>query len=134
MATTVTVKGQITLPKAVREAAGIRPGDRVIVTGAARGRSDRRAGGGARSVRRLSQAADGDRQAPAARRRPVWQNDIGGNHGAPARRGLTLIDNNVLIDILPASRHSRESGNPVRQRLGVLDSRLRGNDRKAALR
>jgi AbrB family looped-hinge helix DNA binding protein len=29
MATTVTVKGQVTLPKAVREAAGIRPGDRV---------------------------------------------------------------------------------------------------------
>ena len=27
--TTVTVKGQVTLPKAVREAAGIRPGDRV---------------------------------------------------------------------------------------------------------
>jgi AbrB family looped-hinge helix DNA binding protein len=31
MATTVTVKGQVTLPKAVREAAGIRPGDRVNV-------------------------------------------------------------------------------------------------------
>jgi AbrB family looped-hinge helix DNA binding protein len=31
MWTTVTVKGQVTLPKAVREAAGIRPGDRVSV-------------------------------------------------------------------------------------------------------
>jgi antitoxin PrlF len=31
MATNVTVKGQVTLPKAVREAAGIRPGDRVTV-------------------------------------------------------------------------------------------------------
>lgn len=31
MTTTVTVKGQVTLPKAVREAAGIRPGDRVTV-------------------------------------------------------------------------------------------------------
>ena len=31
MATTVTVKGQVTLPKAVREIAGIRPGDRVVV-------------------------------------------------------------------------------------------------------
>ena len=31
MATNVTVKGQVTLPKAVREAAGIRPGDRVNV-------------------------------------------------------------------------------------------------------
>lgn len=31
MSTKVTVKGQVTLPKAVREAAGIRPGDRVSV-------------------------------------------------------------------------------------------------------
>ncbi len=31
MATKVTVKGQVTLPKSVREAAGIRPGDRVNV-------------------------------------------------------------------------------------------------------
>ena len=31
MTTTVTVKGQVTLPKAAREAAGIRPGDRVVV-------------------------------------------------------------------------------------------------------
>jgi antitoxin PrlF len=29
MATAVTVKGQVTLPKAVREAAGIKPGDYV---------------------------------------------------------------------------------------------------------
>jgi antitoxin PrlF len=31
LATNVTIKGQVTLPKAVREAAGIRPGDRVNV-------------------------------------------------------------------------------------------------------
>jgi AbrB family looped-hinge helix DNA binding protein len=31
MSTRVTVKGQVTLPKAVRDAAGIRPGDRVTV-------------------------------------------------------------------------------------------------------
>ncbi len=31
MATTVTVKGQVTLPKHVRDAAGIHPGDRVDV-------------------------------------------------------------------------------------------------------
>jgi AbrB family looped-hinge helix DNA binding protein len=31
MATTITVKGQVTLPKAVRDAAGIKPGDRVEV-------------------------------------------------------------------------------------------------------
>ncbi len=29
MATTVTVKGQVTIPKAVRDAVGIKPGDRV---------------------------------------------------------------------------------------------------------
>ncbi|HEY0282845.1 MAG TPA: AbrB/MazE/SpoVT family DNA-binding domain-containing protein [Rhizomicrobium sp.] len=37
MATTVTVKGQVTLPKKVREAAGIRPGDRVEVRATAAG-------------------------------------------------------------------------------------------------
>ncbi len=31
MSTRVTVKGQVTLPKAVREAAGIRPGDLVEI-------------------------------------------------------------------------------------------------------
>ena len=31
MATTITVKGQVTLPKHVRDAAGIHPGDRVDV-------------------------------------------------------------------------------------------------------
>lgn len=30
--TTMTVKGQVTIPKAVREAAGLRPGDKVSVT------------------------------------------------------------------------------------------------------
>jgi len=35
--TTVTVKGQVTLPKAVREAAGINPGDKVEVRATASG-------------------------------------------------------------------------------------------------
>jgi len=38
MATTVTVKGQVTLPKKVREAAGIKSGDRVEVRAMAAGR------------------------------------------------------------------------------------------------
>jgi antitoxin PrlF len=37
MATTVTVKGQVTLPKSVREAAGIKPGDKVEARATASG-------------------------------------------------------------------------------------------------
>ncbi len=37
MTTTVTVKGQVTLPKKVRDAAGIKPGDRVDVRATAAG-------------------------------------------------------------------------------------------------
>jgi AbrB family looped-hinge helix DNA binding protein len=37
MTTTVTVKGQVTLPKRVRDAAGIKPGDRVEVRATAGG-------------------------------------------------------------------------------------------------
>lgn len=37
MATTVTVKGQVTLPKSVRDAVGIKPGDRVVVRATASG-------------------------------------------------------------------------------------------------
>jgi antitoxin PrlF len=29
-ATTVTVKGQVTIPKAIRDALGVKPGDRVV--------------------------------------------------------------------------------------------------------
>ena len=37
MATTVTIKGQVTLPKKVREAVGIKPGDTVEVRATAAG-------------------------------------------------------------------------------------------------
>jgi AbrB family looped-hinge helix DNA binding protein len=37
MATNVTIKGQVTIPKDVREAAGIKPGDRVEVRATAAG-------------------------------------------------------------------------------------------------
>ena len=37
MSTTVTVKGQVTLPKSVRDASGIEPGDRVDVRATATG-------------------------------------------------------------------------------------------------
>lgn len=35
--TTVTSKGQVTIPKSVREAAGIKPGDKVVVRATASG-------------------------------------------------------------------------------------------------
>lgn len=59
MATTVTVKGQVTLPKDVREAAGIRPGDRVEVRARAEGgvvieRSSRDAGAYLRRLEDIS--------------------------------------------------------------------------------
>jgi antitoxin PrlF len=37
MITTVTSKGQVTIPKSVREAAGIKPGDKVAVRATANG-------------------------------------------------------------------------------------------------
>jgi antitoxin PrlF len=37
VATTVTSKGQVTLPKKIREAAGIKPGDKVVVRNTASG-------------------------------------------------------------------------------------------------
>jgi antitoxin PrlF len=37
MTTTITVKGQVTLPKKVREAAGLKPGDKVEVRATASG-------------------------------------------------------------------------------------------------
>ena len=37
MTTTVTAKGQVTLPKSVRDAAGIKPGDKVEVRATASG-------------------------------------------------------------------------------------------------
>lgn len=50
MSTTVTVKGQVTLPKKVRDAAGIKPGDRVEVRA--------RAGGGAVIIEKQRELAD----------------------------------------------------------------------------
>ena len=50
MATTVTVKGQVTIPKKVRDAAGIKPGDRVEVRV--------RAGGGAVIIEKQRELAD----------------------------------------------------------------------------
>jgi AbrB family looped-hinge helix DNA binding protein len=73
MATTVTVKGQVTLPKRVREAAGIRPGDRVVV----RARPE-----GGVIVEREAIPAEGDafreRLEDIALRRPMKHGPFGG--------------------------------------------------------
>jgi AbrB family looped-hinge helix DNA binding protein len=37
MTTTITIKGQVTLPKSVRDAVGLKPGDRVVVRPTASG-------------------------------------------------------------------------------------------------
>lgn len=63
MTTTVTAKGQVTLPKAVREAAGIKPGDRVDVRATASGGVYIEKPGASRSYRKRLDAL--------AKRRPV---------------------------------------------------------------
>ena len=73
MTTSVTVKGQVTLPKAVREAAGIRPGDRVTV----RVRPE----GGVIVEREASPSKDAAFRArleALARRRPLATGSFGG--------------------------------------------------------
>ena len=73
MATTVTVKGQVTLPKAAREAAGIRPGDRVTVR--------LRPEGGViveREATQAEEAAYRKRAEDLARRRPLLDGPFAG--------------------------------------------------------
>jgi antitoxin PrlF len=73
MSTTVTIKGQVTLPKRVREAAGIRPGDRVVV----RARPE---GGVIVEREAVPEKLDAfrDRLEQIARRRPMKDGPFGG--------------------------------------------------------
>jgi AbrB family looped-hinge helix DNA binding protein len=99
MTTTVTVKGKVTLPKAVREAVGLKPGDKVDVHATA--------SGGVREAGRRGCVPSASRslgQAPTCSRR----NDDRRVHGVQPRRtadlsaaeDVTLVDTNVLLDIL----------------------------------
>ena len=93
MATTVTVKGQVTLPKAVRDAAGIKPGDgsrRVF----SRASGSSSSGLWWRRKSKISTPSAGGLLAPTLQghdRRRIDEVD--------ARRGLILVDTNILVDI-----------------------------------
>jgi AbrB family looped-hinge helix DNA binding protein len=93
LATNVTVKGQVTLPKAVREAVGIRPGDRVNVRVRPEG-----------GVIVEAEAAVKNEQAYASRleemsrRRPIRCLSTE-DFMRMRRRRLIFVDTNILIDI-----------------------------------
>lgn len=67
MATTVTVKGQVTIPKKVRDASGIKPGDRVEVRA--------RAGGGV-IIEKQRELADYETRLRALAKRRLIRDDM----------------------------------------------------------
>ena len=75
--TTITVKGQVTLPKSVRDAVGLRPGDKVEVRATASGGVYIEKPGAARSYR--------ERLNALAERRPI--RDITTDEFMAASRG-----------------------------------------------
>ena len=90
MATNVTVKGQVTLPKAVREAAGIRPGDRVNVRVRPEGGVIIKAEAAVKSAE-----ADVNGLKDMSRRRPFRGFSTEEIMRMNSRRGLTFINTNI---------------------------------------
>lgn len=92
MATTVTSKGQVTIPKPVRDRPGIEPGNAVDFVLASDGRVILMKADGKRPRGRF-------RGTSWARRLRTWD---GRDHGAYAgrRMGVTLVDTNVLLDVV----------------------------------
>ena len=103
MTTTVTSKGQVTLPKAIREAAGIKPGDKVDIRATASGGIYIEKPGTLRAY---------DARLNALANRPLVRDGMTtdefmefsrGELVAPRRRQeMTLVDTNVLLDVASA--------------------------------
>ena len=91
MATTVTSKGQVTIPKPVRDYLGIAPGSQVEFRRSADGGIVIEKADGRRPPSRFAKAAS-DRRPGSCHRR---------NHGAhcAGTNRMTLVDSNVLLDI-----------------------------------
>jgi AbrB family looped-hinge helix DNA binding protein len=89
--TKITTKGQVTIPKRLRDHLGLKPGSSVEFELAADGRVF------------FKDDATGAREqvCPPARERQTWHDDRRGD-GSDARRGrgLILVDTNVLLDLV----------------------------------
>ena len=103
MTTTVTSKGQVTLPKAIREAAGIKPGDKVDISATA--------SGGIYIEKPGTLRAYDARLNALANRRPVrdgmttdeFMEFSRGEVSCPSpTQEMTLVDTNVLLDVASA--------------------------------
>jgi antitoxin PrlF len=79
--TTITVKGQVTLPKKIREAAGLKPGDKVDIRATASGGIFIEKPGTSRSYR--------ERVDALAKRRPI--RDITTDEFMEASRGEVVV-------------------------------------------
>ncbi len=96
MSTTVTSKGQVTIPKPVRDRLNIKPGSQVDFELAEDGRIVL-----VKAGKKLAAPAKGrfDRLRGIHEKR----HDDGRDHGADARRsrrGMILVDTNVLLDVV----------------------------------
>jgi AbrB family looped-hinge helix DNA binding protein len=87
MSTTVTSKGQVTIPRRVRDLLGIGPGSKVDFERAP-GWADRSGQAEQEGSESFCQTAWACRQGNEYRR----------DHGIDARRSLTLVDTNILLD------------------------------------
>ena len=96
MSTTVTSKGQVTIPKPVRDRLNIKPGSQVDFQLAEDGRVVL-----VKAGKKLAAPAKGPVRSSA--RYHEKRHDDGRDHGADARRprrGMIFVDTNVLLDVV----------------------------------